>query len=346
MEDNKFIKKIGNLYLNEYLGCGGNTQGVFKGTIMAKNKNTKENEYLSCVAKSFTKKQMRDKGFKIRYEREKEIGLWLNHQNIVKAFGEVKSKTMVYLVMEYLNGGDLKEFIEDKKSPSNNEKILSLIIYQIMQGLNHLHENNIMNRDIKLENVLLHFYDQEIYYKMVDGKKKIAYELQDYSKCIVKLCDLGFSKQLELNDDEDPNQQSSQHTILFTTAYKPKEADSGIYNKTFDYWCLGILIKNLLSGFIDEDTEHCTNFKFDKNLVFSIEIREIMDGLLKDNPEERKSCKLLLNHNFFTQNSKTLIDYRNLKDINEEDKIDQLFELNTKKFTDFNNLFNQLNKKN
>ena len=325
-----------------YIGAGGNTQGVYIGKILARNKETDEYEDITCVAKTFSKVQLKDKEFKKRYEREKEIGLKLNHHNIVTIFGEVMSKSNTYLIMEYLNGGDMKDFLLNYGNPIP-ENIIQIILKKIIEGLNYLHENKIMNRDVKLENILLHFYDQEIFYKYDrydKGKLRIAYEKQDYDKCRIKLCDLGFCKNLDENNKGNED-EVSMHTILYTEAYKPKEADTGKYNETYDLWSLGILLKNLLLGYVDEDSNKSNIIKFNHELVFSIEIREILDSLLKDNPKERKSCQSLLKHNFFN-NDLTQIIYNQFE---ESKELNELFEINSKIYSNYNNLFSNLKKK-
>jgi serine/threonine protein kinase len=193
-----------------------------------------------------------------------------------------------------------------------------------------------MHRDIKLENILLHFYDQDLYYKKDDrGKLRIAYEKQNFEKCIIKICDLGFSKEISENNDV----QGYQHTILGTENYKPKEVDSGVYDETFDYWSLGILIKSLLEGSIheiNENDQENNRFVINKEIIFSLELREILDYLLKNDRKLRKSCINLLNHKFFFSSSKlTYIDYKNYSNLEESTELFGSCGLNIKTVVEF-----------
>jgi serine/threonine protein kinase len=333
----KYIKRLGDLKLISYIGHGGNTMGVFKGLIKLKNKNTGSFEEIDCVAKSFSNRQFRDEGFKTRYEREKEIGLKLSHPNIVKTFGEIKSKNNTYLIMEYANGGDLKSFLEYTNRSIEDLKI-RIFLRQILSGILYLHENSIMNRDVKLENVLLHFYDQEIYYKKdFKGKLIIAYEKQDYEKCQLKICDLGFSKSFIKEDNI-----QIEHTILGTNGSMPKEIDSGIYDETFDFWSLGILILYLLEGFTEKNTQDSSEIQIKKEIIYSIELREILDFLLKDDPQDRKACVNLLKLDFFIKDTPTYVDSRQYEDCEE---IRKLFQINKKDYTDYHGIFSKLIKK-
>ena len=77
----------------------------------------------------------------------------LNHPNIIQVmdFGEEDNRTP-YIVMEYINGEDLKKLLLHKKTKKLQRYNL---IIQIGRGLAYLHENNIIHQDIKPENILV-----------------------------------------------------------------------------------------------------------------------------------------------------------------------------------------------
>ena len=88
----------------------------------------------------------------------------LNHPHIIKLYEYKFTGDYLFLITEYCNGNDLQTWM--KSEHSITDKII--IMNQISNGLEYIHSQHIMHRDIKLENVLIH-----------NG--------------IVKLCDFGFS---------------------------------------------------------------------------------------------------------------------------------------------------------
>jgi len=76
----------------------------------------------------------------------------LNHPNIVRVMDFGKEDGMPYMVMEYVNGEDLKKLMLHKKTKKLQRYDL---ILQIGRGLDYLHENNIIHQDIKPENILV-----------------------------------------------------------------------------------------------------------------------------------------------------------------------------------------------
>ncbi len=76
----------------------------------------------------------------------------LNHPNIIQVMDFGKEDGMPYMVMEYINGEDLKKLLLHKKTKKLQRYDLVL---QIGRGLDYLHENNIIHQDIKPENILV-----------------------------------------------------------------------------------------------------------------------------------------------------------------------------------------------
>ena len=133
----------------------------------------------------------------------------LNHPHIIKLYEYKFTGDYLFLITEYCNGNDLQTWM--KSEHSITDKII--IMNQISNGLEYIHSQHIMHRDIKLENVLIH-----------NG--------------IVKLCDFGFS--IFMKEDMC---KTICGTPLFMSPellfYKPYSYDS-------DIWSLGILFYILL----------------------------------------------------------------------------------------------------
>ena len=80
-----------------------------------------------------------------------------NNENIVKYYGSSEDKNNIYILMEFCNGENLKDFIDKNKNENTliKENILSKIIYQICLGIKEIHSKNIIHRDLKPENIFM-----------------------------------------------------------------------------------------------------------------------------------------------------------------------------------------------
>ena len=93
---------------------------------------------------------------------EVEVLKKLNHPNIAKfeKIIESKSSNYILLIMEYCNGGSLSECLyeykDNNKSPFS-EQIVQYLTKQIVEALICIHDNNIIHRDLKTENIMIHF---------------------------------------------------------------------------------------------------------------------------------------------------------------------------------------------
>ncbi|KAI6647300.1 MAP kinase-activated protein kinase 2-like protein [Oopsacas minuta] len=146
------------------------------------------------------------------------------------------SKILCYaIVMEYMEGGDLYDFISTKGSFT--EKEAAHIILQICEALFHLHSLNIAHRDLKPENSLTNI-----------RATKINHE-NTIKDLIIKITDFGYAK-------EDDQQMKSP---LYTPYYVPPEvivndafwpgAYVHFYDKSCDMWSLGVIIYIILCGY-------------------------------------------------------------------------------------------------
>jgi len=85
---------------------------------------------------------------------EKEVGAMrqLEHPNIVEFMGAFEDAENVHLLMEYADGGDLKQKIQ--RGPLE-EGVIIRVLYQLLQAVAYIHERNIVHKDIKPDNILL-----------------------------------------------------------------------------------------------------------------------------------------------------------------------------------------------
>ena len=102
-----------------------------------------------------------DKQVVERFRQEARIAGSLDHPNIVSVFDLIPKGGRLYLVMEYITGGSLREKLD--RGPLPPQDVIQ-IGYQVCQALESVHENGIIHRDIKPENIL---FDQ-------DGKPRLS----------------------------------------------------------------------------------------------------------------------------------------------------------------------------
>lgn len=167
------------------------------------------------------------------------------HPNIVNLVDEKKTADNHYLFFELCNGGmlsDIKSFTD-----SLNEGTVREIGLQMLTGLRHLHSLKIIHRDLKNDNILLHFPDleKELQFNPAMSrvlKKKRMLELLYQKKFVVKIADLGFSKQLQNLEDE-------VNTYCGTPLCMAPEVMNGMpYTYKADIWSVGVNLFQLLTG--------------------------------------------------------------------------------------------------
>ena len=121
--------------------------------------------------KSFNKKTLSKNNNEKKILYETNLMKQLNHPNITKILELFETEDYIFIIMEYINGGNLFSFI--KKTRKLSEKTAKFLFKQIIEGIKYIHSKNIVHRDIKLENIL------------IDLKNNI------------KICDFGIGKILK-----------------------------------------------------------------------------------------------------------------------------------------------------
>ena len=87
------------------------------------------------------------------FEREIEIHRNLKHDNIVRCYDVIRTKSHIYIVLEYCPHGDLHTYIQQKKKLS--EPQACRLFQNLIDGIDYLHNQQIVHRDLKPENLLL-----------------------------------------------------------------------------------------------------------------------------------------------------------------------------------------------
>lgn len=138
-------KKFGNRYeIKEKLGSGGMSI-VYKGLDTLLNR--------LVTIKVLREQYANDEDFVRRFHREAQSVASLSHMNIVSIFDVGFEGDLHYLVMEFIEGPNLKEYIREKGKLTAEEAVP--IGMQILDALEHAHEHGVIHRDIKPHNILL-----------------------------------------------------------------------------------------------------------------------------------------------------------------------------------------------
>mmetsp|Transcript_1985 Transcript_1985/g.2500 ORF Transcript_1985/g.2500 Transcript_1985/m.2500 type:complete len:118 (+) Transcript_1985:207-560(+) len=82
----------------------------------------------------------------------------VSHKNVLKFIDCKKSKSSIYLFIEFYNGGDLRRLLK-LKGGKLTEKLARVVSKQLAKGLNYLNRQEIVHRDLKIDNVYVNFPD-------------------------------------------------------------------------------------------------------------------------------------------------------------------------------------------
>lgn len=160
-----------------------------------------------------------DEKFVRRFQREALSASSLNHPNIVEMYDVGEDDGNFYIVMEYIDGKNLKQLLKRRGSLTVNEVID--IMLQLTDGIAHAHDSYIIHRDIKPQNILI------------------------LDSGLVKITDFGIATALN-------NAQLTQtNSVMGSVHYLPPEQASG-KGATIksDIYSLGILMYELLTGIL------------------------------------------------------------------------------------------------
>jgi NIMA (never in mitosis gene a)-related kinase len=208
----------------------------------------------------------------------------INSKYVVKYYDSFEEKNFLNIVMEYCDGGDLGQFIEEKKAlnePIKEDLIWNFFI-KITLGLAAMHKSKILHRDLKALNIFMT--------KDLD----------------VKIGDLGVSKMLN-------HSGSFAKTLIGTPYYlSPELCEEKPYNDKSDVWALGCILYELCTF------RHPFNAKSQAALIIKIlkgthdpignnysnDLKNLVNSLFEKDAKKRPSCKQILNNNIIIEKAK------------------------------------------
>ena len=150
----------------------------------------------------------------------------LDNKNIVKYYGSKNDEKKFYILMEYCDGLNLEEFLEEHKKPNEDNKVILIkedilynIIKQICSGIKEIHDKNIVHRDLKPSNIFINKENE------------------------IKIGDFGISKQLNaLKKTTITKKGAGTSSYIAPEIFKKSK-----YNNKSDMYSLGCIIYELFT---------------------------------------------------------------------------------------------------
>ena len=311
-----FIDEINDSPSKKYEILSKLGSGSFGNVYLARNKYTDEKVALKQIKKS-SANLLSDGEIK----DEIEILKTLDHPDIVRIIESFNTKNSYILITEYCEGGELFDQVKNQLS----ETQIAVIFRQLLSGLAYLHSNNIVHRDLKLENILIH---------EIEKSKTTGEDLFN-----IKIIDFGTARIFDKN--------RKPQSIVGSSYYIAPEVLRQRYNKQCDLWSVGVILYLFIVGhapFDGCDDEEITNnihkgvySKNDRRWIkASKEVKDLIQKLLTYRPSQRLTAMQALNHPWFKMtDSNILYDnvpksdiincIRNLLTYNINYKLEELF---------------------
>ena len=241
-------------------------EGIFGSVKLGVEKKTKERVAIKIIKKNKTKPS------DIELVRtEIDVMKLCHHPNVVHLLDHFENAEYIFIVMEYIRGGRLTDYMKEKKY-NFTEKRAAEIIYQIALGVKYLHKYGIIHRDLKPDNIML---------------------TEASDKGQIKIMDFGLSKILGKKEKT----VDGFGTLTFVS---PEVLIRKPYNKEIDIWSIGVILYLLLSGDLPFDDEDDDEQKIAKSIVFnevefpqkkfgnkSKEVIDLIKGCLTKDPKNR-----------------------------------------------------------
>ena len=289
--------KLENYELDKFLG-----KGAFGEVYLT----IKKGENKKFATKKLDRLEMEKEEEAMKYLKNEIIILqYLDHPNIVK-FEEVKkTKKHFYIITEYCNGGDLTGALEkyqEKYGKPFPEEIVQHIMRQIISAFKYLHSLKIIHRDVKLDNILLNYENEE-------DKENL-----NIMKAQVKIIDFGFAckvspKGLQYSVLGSPiNMDPIILKKLNSSTNKTRQLG---YNESADIWSIGTVCYEMLIGrsaFDADDMKDLVKKVEDGSYTvptnLSHEVVSFLNGMLQYEGKRRLTAAQLSRHDFLKKNIK------------------------------------------
>ncbi len=233
--DNLIGKKLDGLYeVQELIGSGG-MANVYKAVMRGQNGPVPAGTVVAV--KVLRQEYMHDPDLVRRFKNESKAISLLNHPNIVKVYDVSVNDHLQYIVMEYVDGMTLREYLNERGGKLSSRETVHFIS-QILKALEHAHANGVVHRDIKPQNIML----------LDNGQ--------------LRMMDFGIAR---ISRADNPllagKAMGSVHYI------SPEQAKGDETDCTSDIYSVGVMMYEMLSG----------HLPFDADDVVEVAIKQISD---------------------------------------------------------------------
>ncbi len=221
--DNLIGKKLDGLYeVKELIGSGG-MANVYKAVMLGRNGPVPAGAVVAV--KVLRQEYTHDPELVRRFKNESKAISLLNHPNIVKVYDVSVNDQLQYIVMEYVDGMTLREYLNERGGKLTSRETVHFIS-QILKALEHAHANGVVHRDIKPQNIML----------LDNGQ--------------LRMMDFGIAR---ISRAE--NQLLSGKTMGSVHYISPEQAKGDETDCTSDIYSVGVMMYEMLSGQLPFDAE-------------------------------------------------------------------------------------------
>ena len=232
--DNLIGKTLDGLYtVRELIGTGG-MANVYKAVV---GPGGPVPEGTVVAVKVLRQELMHDPDLVRRFKNESKAISLLNYPNIVKVYDVSVSENLQYIVMEYVDGMTLREYLNERGGKLTSRETVHFIS-QILKALDHAHHNGVVHRDIKPQNIML----------LDNGQ--------------LRMMDFGIAR---ISRAE--NQLTGGKAMGSVHYISPEQAKGDETDFTSDIYSVGVMMYEMLSG----------HLPFDADDVVEVAIKQISD---------------------------------------------------------------------
>jgi serum/glucocorticoid-regulated kinase 2 len=233
-------------------------KGSYAKVLLVQRNDTGDLNAMKILKKEMVEKKNQEKHIRV----ERHILSEIDHPFVIKFHGSFQNEKKLFFVLEYCRGGELFNLLAKKRRFSEDQT--RFYAAQIVLALEHLHNQDIVYRDLKPENVLI---DEKGY---------------------IRITDFGLSR-------TGVKDASGARSICGTPEYLAPEIVLRLeYGKAVDWWTLGSIIYEMLVGappfYVESRPELFERIKFDNPKFpssLSQNARNLIECLLKKDPAKR-----------------------------------------------------------
>lgn len=234
--------------------------------------------------------------FKRRFKNESKAIALLSHENIVKVYDVNFGEKLQYIVMEYIDGITLKEYINKQNSITWNDAVYFMT--QILRAVQHAHDKGIVHRDIKPQNIIL----------LPNGTLKVT--------------DFGIAR-FSRSETKTLTEQAigSVHYIA------PEQAKGEQTDERADIYSMGVVLYEMLAGKVPFDSENAVSVALMQVQAHAEKLTQINPNIpkgleqicvhaMQKNPDDRyqSATEMLLDIEEIIKNPHTVFNYTSSSD--------------------------------